>query len=215
MGMLGRFRCTDQPGFRATRVSDVSAARDAAPSGQAIVHLWFPGSHPSRRTADAAVGAPGEMAPGRPVPGGDPPEVRRDQTAEPPQFVDARSLKITGRDQPGQNWEALVFGGSNPQQPGNWPQILPGEMEKTGDRAITDLENGLCGHEHVAGLGALQRLGSEGADRQCRGGAADLDGKKREPAREGTVGPALEPPFSDNLVGYALVILREGARPNV
>jgi hypothetical protein len=41
----------------------------ASPAPQ-IVHLWFPGSHPSHRTADAAVGAPGELRTDLPIPNG-------------------------------------------------------------------------------------------------------------------------------------------------
>jgi hypothetical protein len=83
-----------------------------------------------------------------------PPPPRYD--AEPPQFIDARSLRISGRDQRGRNWQALVYGGANPQQPSAWPQLSPGDLEPTAD-ALRDLA-GAAGRNEVAGLGQLQKL---------------------------------------------------------
>jgi hypothetical protein len=172
---------------------DAEALRDAAPRPQ--LHLWLSGSHPSHRAADANANAPGEMAPGRPVPGGEPPiyrgpfdpnggassgglpAVTRGQGGEPapqfdqpqmppgtmlnpdeeaeermhePTYVDARSLKITGRDQRGENWEALVFNRSGVQAPSGWPQSI-------GDQLYA-MQDAFADNSHVHTLGRYQAM---------------------------------------------------------
>jgi hypothetical protein len=115
------------------------------------------------------------MAPGRPIPNSDPegpperrgrgdqqqpeefsglpavrglPGVRRDQTAEPPVFVDARSLRIVGRDQRGKE----MFGMTR-----RLPQSQPdGHLEQTGDR-LYDLVEGFA-NNHVSVLGRYQQM---------------------------------------------------------
>jgi hypothetical protein len=147
------------------------------------LHLWVGDleapARPRRRATDAAAGAIGEMPPGRPLPNVGPeeppeqrgrhnqsrgptvvgglPEPALTQSAEPPVFIDAQSLRVSGRDQRGQNWEALISGGSNPHLPRGWPQILPDEFENTADMALRDLVT-LAGQNEVAGLGQLQKL---------------------------------------------------------
>jgi hypothetical protein len=73
-----------------------------------------------------------------------------------PEFIDARSLRISGRDQRGRNWEAMIYGGSNAQQPRDWPQLSPGDLEPAAD-ALRDLVSAAPRNE-VAGLGQLQKL---------------------------------------------------------
>jgi hypothetical protein len=143
---------------------------DAAP--RPALHLWLPGSHPSHRVADASAAAPGEMRPGYPIPNGPEapierdqfpgpgttgglPEATRTQSTEPeragfdqPTYVDARSLRISGRDQTGKNWGATLW--LPQEQPDNY-------LAQTGDRALTDLVNG-PGINHVGGLIAYQKF---------------------------------------------------------
>jgi hypothetical protein len=121
--------------------------------------------------ADAGAGAPGELPPGMAPPGApsDPeeltggdgeraptsgglPEVRRGQTAEPELFVDARSLRIAGRDQNGRMWQSAVYGSSNPQS-------QPWSSSRIGDS-----RGGLCYSyetDHMQQLGRLQRAMTE------------------------------------------------------
>jgi hypothetical protein len=158
-------------------------------SRTAELHLWLgapaPPARPRRRAADASAGAEGEARTNTPLPGdpdtpperrgradqqrpgefagpkevGGLPQVRRDQTAEPPTFIDSRSLRVTGRDQRGRNWEALIYGSSGVEQPGAWPQLSPGDaVEKfEATDALRDLVHA-AGANEVRGLGALQRL---------------------------------------------------------
>jgi hypothetical protein len=64
-----------------------------------------------------------------------------------PTYVDARSLRISGRDQTGKMWGATLW----------LPQEQPDHtLAQMGDRALTDLVNG-PGDGHIAGLAALQR----------------------------------------------------------
>jgi hypothetical protein len=145
------------------RVHEMHAWLDlSAPASPAPVR-------PRRRARDANAGAIGEMDPGRPVPNGDPdapperrarpdqssgpdtvgglPEPTRTQTSEPPTFVDAKTLRVSGKDQRGRMWGASLW----------LPQEQPdGYLEQTGDRALADLAYG--GDANVAGLGAWQRL---------------------------------------------------------
>jgi hypothetical protein len=146
-----------------------------------------PPARPRRRAADANVGAPGEVRTNAPLPGapdtpperegrqdqqrpeefagphevGGLPQVRRDQTAEPPTFIDSRSLRVrvSGRDQRGQNWEQLVYGHGGVEAPTDWPQLSPGDAVEKFEAAdaLRDLA-GAAGRNEVAGLGALQRL---------------------------------------------------------
>jgi hypothetical protein len=157
-------------------VRDDEPVRDAAP--RPALHLWLPGSHPSHRTHDASAGnVPGELKPGTVPAGGpqEPPELggrpdqysgpretgglpvaRAQQSSEPPVFVDARSLKIIGRDQRGENWEALVFGRSGVQEPpGGWPQLMA--PNATGD-TLYRLENAFDDNSHVQTLGRYQAM---------------------------------------------------------
>jgi hypothetical protein len=63
-------------------------------------------------------GETGERAPtigGLPMP-------TKDPTAEPPNFIDSRSLRIVGRDERGRLFEAAVFGGADPQSQ-SWARI--------------------------------------------------------------------------------------------
>jgi hypothetical protein len=148
-------------------------------------HAWIgydpPPARPRRRARDASAGAEGEVRTNTPLPGdpdtppeqrgrqdqqqpaeyGGPPETgglpaaRRGQTAEPPQFIDARSLRISGRDQRGQNWQALVYGSSGVEQPSAWPQLSPGNSAPAGD-ALRDLVS--AGANEVLGLRQWQKL---------------------------------------------------------
>jgi hypothetical protein len=88
--------------------------------------------------ADAAAGAGGELRPGTVPPGGpnDPPLHGEDGEDPPtaggvqPVYVDARSLRLRGRDQNGKNFEAHLYGpghppeGSDPTWPGAKPDAL-------------------------------------------------------------------------------------------
>jgi hypothetical protein len=70
-------------------------------------------------------------------------------------LIDARSIRVTGRDQNGKMWNAAVWGGSHPQQ-GEGSSVAPvdPEMRRTGDRMLRDLEHG--GDNMIAGLRVLQ-----------------------------------------------------------
>ena len=65
------------------------------------------------------------------------------QSAEPPVFVDARSLRITGRDANGKNFSAAITGGSNPQSQPWWT---------IGDNSVGAHDN------HVIALGEYQKF---------------------------------------------------------
>jgi hypothetical protein len=164
----------------AIRFFDEWERRDSNGRRVLEMHAWLgddppPPARPRRRAHDASVGAPGEMKPGAPVPNGETPVYRgssdpdgdvpstsglpaasKRQSTEPPQFIDARSLRISGRDQRGRNWQALVYGPSGVEQPGVWPQLSPGDFEPAAD-ALRDFA-GSAGRNEVAGLGQLQRL---------------------------------------------------------
>jgi hypothetical protein len=154
-------------------------------------HIWISDletpPRPRRRAADAAAGAEGEVRTNTPLPGDPdtPPEQRgrqdqqqpaeyggpretgglpaahRGQSAEPPTFIDSRSLRVrvSGRDQRGQNWEQLVYGHGGVEAPTDWPQLSPGDaVEKfEATDALRDLA-GAAGRHEVRGLGQLQRL---------------------------------------------------------
>jgi hypothetical protein len=122
---------------------------------------------PRFRRRDATANAPEEMIPGRSPPGGGPydpdelggedngeeartsgglPVARLDQTAEPPVFVDTRSLRVRGRDQNGKLFEAAVWGPNGQGQPWN---------------RIGDQRAGLLvgyADDHIRALGTYQRL---------------------------------------------------------
>jgi len=142
------------------------------------MHVWLADdpvpARPRHRTVDAAAGAVGEMAAGKPIPngtqappeqrgrgdqqeqpeeyGGPPetgglPEARRDQTAEPAQFVDVKSLRLSGRDAHGKMWNASLW----------LPQSQPdGHLEQTGDR-LYDLVEGFADN-HVSVLARYQAM---------------------------------------------------------
>jgi hypothetical protein len=77
-------------------------------------------------------------------------EERMHQQNGEPMFVDARSLKITGRDQRGENWEALVFNRSGVQAPSGWPQSI-------GDQLYA-MQDAFADNSHVHTLGRYQAM---------------------------------------------------------
>jgi hypothetical protein len=132
------------------RRSHASAGRRGRDDDTGTVH--DPGLDPL--DTDAAAGANGEINPARGLPGGgpsDPEELganggERAPTAggvQEPLFVDARSLRITGRDQNGKNFSAAIYGGSTPQSTPWWN--------------IGDNRPGAHDH-HVLALGEYQKF---------------------------------------------------------
>jgi hypothetical protein len=72
-------------------------------------------------------------------------------------MIDARSIRVSGKDATGRMWNAAVWGGSNPQQ-GEGSNIHPldPEMRRTGDKMLRNLE--VNSGDMIAGLGAFQRM---------------------------------------------------------
>jgi hypothetical protein len=111
---------------------------------------------------DAGAGANGELRPGQVPPGGphDPPlyggedEEERVPTAGglQPVFVDARSVRITGRDQGGKNFEARLYGPGRSAEGETDREGWPG----TGDRQ--GLMHGGANDYLPQRLGQFQRM---------------------------------------------------------
>ena len=119
----------------------------------------FPGPTTTGGLPEASKNQGGEPAPqfDQPPPGT---QLNPDEEAEmrarnngEPMYVDARSLRISGRDQNGKMWNSHIWGPGGEQEYGG-PKVEP-DMARAGDRALRYLE--VRENEHVAGLAAFQR----------------------------------------------------------
>jgi hypothetical protein len=81
-----------------------------------------------------------------------------DLDVERERYIDSRSLRISGRDQRGERWDARIWG-PDPQPGGeSFPKDIEPGMARDARRLLTNLERGDSGNAHVAALGQYQRL---------------------------------------------------------
>jgi hypothetical protein len=71
-------------------------------------------------------------------------------------YIDAGSLRLSGRDEQGRHWNAKVFG-PEAQAGEDFPKVEPG-MANDARRLLTNLERGDAGNSHVMGLRLYQQV---------------------------------------------------------
>lgn len=156
---------------------------NATPDGYSVMHVWCDESLLRRRARahdsvrrrprrdDASANAWGEAKPGVAFPGDpddvplyrgpgdedDPPRAAGGVNPEPA-FIDARSIRISAKDQNGKLWAMRAYG-PNPQT-GGWAPAerdILGQLDETEIPPPIPLTSSPRDHLHTSDLGRLQR----------------------------------------------------------